>query len=171
MGCFDYQCECGGQTCKHVGEQLNRSTVIIEVPLSDGTFVHLKGCYEEYGYIVVKLHIAADGGYVEYKFYLEQFEEFFEDWFDGESEDDLRTSLLATKVWTQSEDICEDENENTLKHCFDNVNAIPIELTQDIVEKCIQANVNVNNIRKKRIEKLKAKIEFMQKELGRINKP
>ena len=45
MGCFDYECGCGGESCEHVGGQLNNSEVIIEVPLSDGTVLYLKGEY------------------------------------------------------------------------------------------------------------------------------
>lgn len=90
MGCFDYNCECGGETCPHVGGQLDNATVIIEVPLLDGTTIYLEGEYHQYGYVEVDNF---------YSFYLEEFEEFFEDW-DAMNDD---RAYLATKVWTKSE--------------------------------------------------------------------
>ena len=92
-GCFDYECECGGKSCDHVGGQLNESKVVIEVPLSDGTDVYLEGDYEEYGYVTVG----------KYKFYPEQFKEFFKTWLDGESDEERNTTFLSKRIWTRSE--------------------------------------------------------------------
>lgn len=179
MGCFDYTCECKGKTCEHVGGQLHESKVIIKVPLSDGTHVYLEGDYEEYGYVTVKLYIASDGGYVSYNFYLKEFEEYFEGWLRDESVDTHQYCLLATNVWTFSErttgiDNFGDEVEGTVsRRCFDSVGQIPCELTLDIVKKCtrIDDEIDFDTKQKQRIKKLKATVEFMQKELGRKNRP
>lgn len=182
MGCFDYECECGGNSCAHVGGQLHGARVIIEVPLSDGTVVYLKGYYEEYGYVLVKLPIAEDAGYVEYKFYPKQFEDYFHGWFDGESEEELRMGFLANKIWTFSEtawtlDKYGDEVQGKVKrHCFDEIDASVDDLTHDIVKKCIRADKGLVIKTKEqaqwdRIEALKKEVEYLQKQLGRTNRP
>ncbi len=183
MGCFDYVCGCGGKTCDHTGGQLWDSDVYIEVPLSDGTKIYLEGSYEEYGYVLVKMPIAADVQYVEYKFYLKEFEEYFEGWFDGEDEGELEDCLLANRAWTRSETvITTDKFGSEIKgfverDCFNDMGDIPVsELTPEIVSKCKRAPEGLNletadEKQKKQIAKLKSTIEFMQKELGRLNRP
>lgn len=172
MGCFDYECECGGKTCKHVGGQLYDSNVVIEVPLSDGTNVYLEGRYEQYGYVVVE----------GYQFYLEQFREYFEGWLEDEVH--LEKIFLAKRVWTL--------NETVYKYVEDS-DGEGYEVTKFVHRKCFRRDIDVNLSkfdatdlskyiradegidldakRKQRIERLKSTIEFMQKELGRINRP
>lgn len=131
MGQFDYKCECGGKSCNHVGGQLYESTVIIEVPLSDGTVVYLKGEYEQYGYVVVN----------EQEFYLKEFEEYFEDWHCDED-----GFLLANKVWTYSElelikDKFGDEEQGKTvleRECFDKKNKILTSFTPQIYDQCMR---------------------------------
>lgn len=114
MGCFDYECECGGTKCYHQGGQYHSSTVIIEVPLSDNTTVFLKGFYEEYGYVVVNGH----------HFYPKQFEDIAEE-----------GSFKAKRIWTESE-YDYDEEDRVTRNCYgeDYVD----ELTPTILKKCIK---------------------------------
>lgn len=114
MGCFDYECSCGGNKCDHIGGQLFSSIVIIEVPLSDNTTVYLKGYYEQYGYVLVN----------EYRFYPEQFE-------DLANED----SFKAKRIWTYKE-YDEYEDEAVIKNCFGDDYS---ELTEDMLKKLIPA--------------------------------
>lgn len=180
MGCFDYTCECGGDSCEHVGGQLHDSEVYIQVPLSDGTTIYLTGHYEEYGYVSVKMPIAADVQYIDYKFYLKEFEQFFQGWFDGEDQDELEDNLLATKVWTKSETTyAEDRFGSRLqsfveRHCFDEMDVTVSELTPEIVSKCKRAIegltiVTKEEAKKKRIDYLKAEIKKMNAELKRLD--
>lgn len=93
MGCFDYECECGGKTCVFRGGQNGGdATVIIEVPLQDGTTVYMKGDYDSYGAV----HVG------NYKFYPEQFSDYFEGWFSGESQEKMSKCFKATSIWTLS---------------------------------------------------------------------
>lgn len=129
MGCFDYKCECAGKSCNHVGGQLDESEVIIEVPLSDGTVVYLKGDYQEYGYVQVN----------EEDFYLKEFEEYFEFW----SEND-QGFLLANKVWTYGEHtVVEDQfgdevGGHVVRKCFNDSNKILTNLTPQIYDMCMR---------------------------------
>lgn len=174
MGCFDYECECGGETCEHVGEQLHDSNVVIEVPLSDGTNVYLEGHYEQYGYVTVG----------DYQFYPEQFRDYFEGWFEDEKLETLNKNFLAKRIWTLNETVYKyitdgDDDEHEVqkfvhRKCFRrdiDVNLSEFDSTD--LSKYIRADkgIDLDKKRKQRIEKLKATIEFMQKELGRINKP
>lgn len=172
MGCFDYECSCGGETCEHVGGQLHDSNVVIEVPLSDGTNVYLEGHYEQYGYVTVG----------DYQFYPEQFREYFEGWFEDEDPKNLDKNFLANRIWTLNETVYkyivdEDDDEHDVQKfvrrtCFDrDVNVSKLDPSD--LSKYIRADkgVDLDRKRKQRIEKLKATIEFMQKELGRVNKP
>jgi len=123
MGCFDYTCECGGKTCEHIGQQLNGATVVIEVPLVDGTNVYLQGEYEEYGYVTIG----------DYRFYLNEFEEYFEHW-----DIDNTSDFLATSIWTLCETtyIHDEDGEHEAfveRDCFPGVTA---DLTLDILAKC-----------------------------------
>lgn len=172
MGCFDYQCECDGKTCGHVGGQLNSSNVIVEVPLSDGTVVYLKGEYEEYGYVVVE----------NYKFYPEQFREFFVSWFDGEPEKERASSFLAKRIWTESETTWTTDKFGSNiegfveRRCFDYVGAKISDITDDTVRKCIRADKGLvleseDEKKQKRIAYLKSQVEMMQKEIARISRP
>jgi hypothetical protein len=173
MGCFDYTCECKGESCDHKGGQLWESSVIIEVPLSDGTSIYLEGEYEQYGYVLVN---------GTYKFYLKEFEEFFHGWLDGEPEEELSNSFVANKVWTVSEDVnTEDKFGDEIsghvnRHCSHHLDVSMADPMPDLIAKCIRADNGLNletadQKQKKRIEKLKSTIEFMQKELGRLNRP
>ena len=130
MGCFDYTCECGGETCAHVGGQLDESQVIIEVPLSDGTVVYLKGHYQEYGYVQVN----------EEDFYLTEFEEYFDCWYD-DSHDGF---LLANKVWTVSEyttvqdEFGDEVRGDVQRKCFDTQGKLVTSLTPNIYDMCMR---------------------------------
>lgn len=172
MGCFDYECECGGKTCDHVGGQLYDSTVVIEVPLSDGTNVYLEGYYEQYGYVTVE----------GYQFYPEQFQEYFEDWLEDEKHPEK--IFLAKRVWTVRETVHKyiedsdgDEHEiRKLVHrkCFRrDIDVNLSELDPMNVSKYIRADkdIDLDAKRKQRIEKLKTTIELLQKELGRTLRP
>ena len=155
MGCFDYTCECKGKTCEHVGGQYVASTVVIEVPLNDGSLIYVKGVYEEYGYVIVNNEI---------KFYLKEFEDFFNGWLEDESDEDRKTIFVANKVWTV-EDKMEDDYRNTYyaeRDCLP-YNKSVVELTKDVMKKCIRADtgLNIPNDREKairRIEDVKKKI-------------
>lgn len=170
MGCFDYECACGGKSCDHVGGQLWESKVIIEVPLSDGKKIYLHGEYEQYGYVLVE---------DKYKFYLKQFEEYFEGWFDGETEKERSISLLANKAWTVSEHVyAEDKFGDDIsgyvnRHCFDEVDASVSDLTPNLLAKCIRADNGLvldsaDDKKKKRIALLKSQAEAIQKQLAQL---
>jgi hypothetical protein len=173
MGCFDYVCGCGGKTCDHTGGQLWESKVIIEVPLSDGTKIYLEGEYEQYGYVLVN---------DTYKFYLKEFEEFFHGWLDGEPEEELSKSFVANKAWTVSEHVYTEDkfgseiSGHVLRECFDTVAASESDFDPELLTECIRADNGLSletadEKQKKQIAKLKSTIEFMQKELGRLNRP
>jgi hypothetical protein len=130
MGCFDYECECGGTTCKHVGRQLNDSVAIVEVPLSDGTTVYLQGDYDQYGSVNIG----------DYEFYPEQFDDYFEDWFNYKNEEKKKSSFLAKRIWTVSDLEFPEGNYdfmiNVSRYCFDIDERIS-SLTPEILKKCI----------------------------------
>ncbi len=170
MGCFDYECECGGKKCDHVGGQTNKSNVIIEVPLSDGTAVCVRGEYSEYGYVEVG----------KYKFYPEQFRTYFKDWFDGASEKELKNSFLSNRIWTDSEttytyDKFGSEIRGFVeRYCFQMPGDLS-EVTQTIASKCIRVDKGLNIRSKKqadedRLKKLKASLESIQREINAIEK-
>ena len=174
MGCFDYECECKGKTCKHLGGQLHGSTVVIEVPLSDHTVVYLKGEYEEYGYVTVGA----------YQFYLEQFREYFEGWIEDESPDKLDKTFLASQVWTLEESVLtyeddEDGNEHEIRkfvkrRCFTgDRKRVLVDLTPTLRSKCIRLdmNIDIDELRRQRIKRLKSTIDSIRTELGRKNRP
>ena len=170
MGCFDYECACGGKSCDHVGGQLWESKVIIEVPLSDGKKIYLHGEYEMYGYVLVE---------DKYKFYLKEFDDYFQGWFDGESENELSISFLANKAWTVSEHVhTEDKFGDEIsghvhRHCFDDVDAEVSDLTPNLLAKCIRADNGLNIVSKaerlrQRNEELRAQIANLQKQLAQL---
>lgn len=181
MGCFDYNCECRGKNCDHTGGQSSGANVYIEVPLSDGTVVYLKGYYEGYGYVLVYINEHAQKVNV-YFFYLKEFEEFFQDWFNRDSPEKLNKSFLATKVWTDSElswstDKFGDELEGTItRKCFNSIKDEHTYATSELIENCIRADKGLNILspeerQKNRIEDLKTQLDDIRKELGRIDRP
>lgn len=162
MGCFDYTCECintGRNTCYHTGDQYQDANVIIEVPLDDGTNVHIKGYYEEYGYVVVKLDE------VHYKFYLKEFEGYFKDWICDKPEKERSTYFLATKCWTYKEED-EDEDRKVRRECF---NGRIKKFTVDMLCKCIRIDKDMNLPRdEKRLEKEIVQLEEKMQNLRRL---
>ena len=169
MGCFDYDCECGGETCTHKGFQDNEATVIIEVPLSDGTNVYLKGEYEEYGYVTIKVNDQ------EYEFYLEEFKSYFLGWF--QDKEDIKKCLLAKRVWTSEETLEVYDRKRDLyvekkvkRKCFEQTEYSVSDLTPEIVNKCLCVNTVVElptyqEILTEKQEKLKKQIEELQSQL------
>lgn len=156
MGCFDYTCDgCYGENCDHSGGQNRPSTVIIKVPLTDGTCVYLQGGYEEYGYVSVTL------GEENHEFYLEQFTEYFQDW-------KLSENLMATKVYTVKEKVhvseldegAEDDIEVTKRYDCQPSKAVPVALTKDILSKCVRIEKS-----KIDLEKLKRDIELCKRDI------
>lgn len=140
MGCFDYECACGGKTCVFVGGQNGgNSTVVVEVPLLDGTFVFLKGKYNSYGTVDIG----------EYKFYAEQFRDFFPSWLDGLKEDELSKCFKARDIWTlkYTKYVDEDDDEYDPDNMANNAKVVTSEcfddgdvsnMTSEIIEKCIR---------------------------------
>lgn len=153
MGCFDYTCACNGKTCRHVGEQSDSSTVVIEVPLSDGKTIYLKGEYDEYGYVVVEMNGDKP---VYYQFYLEEFKDCFDSWLENEPEEYLKRYFFAKRIWTFSEilhisDIAEAEIERenlddaeemilVKRNCIYSISGVLRKLTPELVAKCIRAD-------------------------------
>lgn len=171
MGCFDYECECGGKTCDHVGGQLRDSNVVIEVPLSDGTTVFLEGHYEQYGYVDVE----------GYQFYLEQFRDFFEGWLEYEKNPEK--IFLAKRVWTLNETVYkyiydEDDDQHEIKKfvnrkCFRrDIDVNLSELDPTNVSKYIRVDKDYDLVakRKKKIDELKLRVQKLQNEIARLEK-
>ena len=170
MGCFDYECECGGSKCVFTGGQDGGgSDVVIEVPLKDGTTVYLKGFYNSYGTV----HIG------EYQFYLEQFEEFFNSWLERETEEARSKIFFAKRIWTVT---CYRYSVRSGTNYKKNTTCCPTDITiisnpeKDIYEKCIRADSDLEILsdaekQKYRIASLKSKIELLQEELGRTLRP
>lgn len=184
MGCFDYCCECKGKSCDHTGGQTNPSVAYIEVPLSDGSNVYLKGFYDQYGYVAVK----SVSSNIEYHFYLTEFEEYFESWFNRDFDESISRIFIANKVWTAEETIWgeDDYHEEAERHvtrlCFDRRNVPTVELTADILSKCIRADKGLNVLsyeekKKIRLERYqnqyqfhKTHMEFFQKKITELTK-
>lgn len=160
MGCFDYTCECinnGRNTCYHTGQQYQDANVIIQIPLNDGTNVHIKGYYEEYGYVSVKLND------VYYEFYLKEFEQYFKGWVCDKYEKERSKYFLATKCWTYRE---EDNGEGCKirRECF---KGQPNKFTSEMLSKCIRIDKDMNLPSDKErlveeIKELEAKIQRTQ---------
>lgn len=148
MGEFRYTCsECEGEECGHAGQhEYQPADVIVEVPLSDGTSVHVKGHYEGYGYVVLKISKKET-----YEFYLEQFREYFEDWLIHHHEEYRSTKFLCTNIYTvsQKEDASE-INENARPGqeviCDYDCGAgkKTVKFTKKILSKCIRADHDLN---------------------------
>jgi len=166
MGCFDYECNCGGASCGFRGGQNGGSSrVVIEVPLSDGTTVFLAGTYDSYGSVAVE----------NYTFYPEQFGDFIEGWLDSENDAARRSIFLAGKIWT-TDCMSLDEDDDGYMEPSDCYQGSTTELTEDIIAKCIRADKNFTiqsdaDKKNARIQKLKEQIEVLQKKLDRISKP
>lgn len=171
MGCFDYECECGGKTCDHVGGQLHDSNVVIEVPLTDGTTVYLEGHYEQYGYVTVE----------GYQFYLEQFRDYFEGWFGDEAHPEK--IFLAKRVWTLNETVykyLEDSDGEGYevdkfvhRKCFRrDIDVNLSELDPMDVSKYVRADkgLDLEAKRKKKLANLKSQLQYMQREIARLEK-
>jgi hypothetical protein len=132
MGCFDYTCECAGTSCEHVGKQYQDATVIIEVPLSDGTSVYLKGEYYQSGNVEVSM------GDEIIEFHLEEFRKFFDVWF---AEDQKKKEYLASRVWTLREDPTDEDrygdvvNGKVRRECFDGGRVV--KLNPIILQRCL----------------------------------
>lgn len=177
MGCFDYTCECQKRkrpTCGHRGGQHQESFVIVEVPLNNGTIVHIKGLYEEYGYVSVDLDKT------EYRFYLNEFKDFFEGWMEYTSEKHRSTCFLASRCWTYEEDFDEeyddeeDEKDIYKRYCSrnDGVDEI-VTLTKEIVAKCFRIDKDMKLLTdtdryEKEIEELEAEIKEKQKRIEEL---
>lgn len=142
MGCFDYECECGGTTCAFVGGQIGGdSEVVIEVPLDDGTNVYMKGSYESYG----SVHVG------QYEFYLEQFSDFFSGWLSSHSEVKRKKIFLAKRIWTMrynhhefDEDNYVETELNKASNCYladiENDAKIIMKPGKNTIQKCIRAD-------------------------------
>ena len=112
QGSFDYICSCDGTCCRHVGNQYQSATVIIEVPLIDQTVVFLKGLYEQSGYVLVENTV----------FYPEQFDDVL----------DENENYKANTIWTYEE---VDNNVNVRRNCFKE--DLLVNFTDEILVKCI----------------------------------
>jgi hypothetical protein len=162
MGCFDYVCECGGETCDHIGGQLHDSNVVIEVPLSDGTIVYLEGYYEQYGYVAVE----------GYHFYLEQFREFFEGWLENENPERLSKIFLAKRIWTLNE---QQPGYSYVEYrdCFEHdIGRTVSDFDQKNLSKYIRADkgIDLTAKRKEKIDQLKAQIKALKTRLEYLEK-
>jgi hypothetical protein len=184
MGCFDYVCDgCNGHDCGHRGGQNRAAHVIIEVILSDGTTVHLKGLYEEYGYVCVKLKGE------EHEFYVEQFRQYFKDWLIDHTEEYRSTKLLCNKIYSVSEE--EDASERNEKarfgqkieiehDCADGLKTV--KFTESILQKCIRADsglglpryldylISTQHRHKKEIIEISQKIENLKQKYSTAKK-
>lgn len=171
MGCFDYECECGGTKCVFVGGQNGGdSDVVIEVPLNDGTTVYVKGRYESYG----SVHVG------KYQFYPEQFDDYFECWLSSESESVRSKIFLAGRIWTTLyTDYGYDEEDDCETCCKKASNCQPKDimiitrLGKNTIQKCIRADQKLNILtdeqkKAKRAEELKTRIASMQNELATL---
>ena len=187
MGCFSYSCNgCKGRRCNQAGGQSNSCISIIEVPLSDGTTVYLKGEYNESGSVDIDFEDET------YEFYPIQFKHLFEGWFENEDEEYRKFKLLAHKVYTYSEEVYVDEDDydseddddseddeddddseekglTVIRNC--QPSNIKIEtLTKEILAKCIRADKYIGlpdrqTILKQKIECTKSIIQRYEKEL------
>lgn len=184
MGEFRYICsECEGEECGHGGQhEYQPAYVVVELPLSDGTTVHVKGCYEGYGYVVIKLNKETT-----YEFYLEQFREYFRDWLINENEEYRSSKYLCTKIYTSSEkQDASNINENarpgqTITIDYNCANGKqPVKFTKKILSKCIRADEGLNlpnyldylveqtEIYKKEILEITPKLEELKQKLLNI---
>lgn len=166
MGCFDYECNCGGVICGFKGGQNGGSSnVAIEVPLSDGTTIVVAGKYDSYGSVAVG----------KYTFYPEQFGDFIEGWLENEKDEARSSIFLAGKIWT-TECISFEDNAHGYMELSDCYQGSTTELTDDIVARCIRADKDFNipsddDKKNAKIQKLKEQIRKANEDLDRISKP
>lgn len=169
MGCFDYECNCGGTICGFKGGQDNgSSSVVIEVPLTDGTVVFVAGEYDSYGSVAVG----------NYTFYPEQFQDFIEGWLENEKDAARSKIFLAGKIWTtEYVNLDEDSISRTdgYMESSDCYQGSITELTDALVAKCIRADKDLNipsnaDRQKAKIQKLEEQIKNAKAELDLINK-
>lgn len=167
MGCFDYECECGGKTCIYRGGQDGGdSDVIVEVPLNDGRTVYVKGRYESYG----SVHVG------KYQFYPEQFEEYFDFWLSSESDRERKKIFRAKRIWTFSYtkyNFEDDVSYLKVSECSPRDIMIITKLGKNTLSKCIRADQDLNILtdeqkKAKRVEELQSSIAAMQKELSAL---
>lgn len=179
MGCGSFLCDgCRGRNCNQNGGQNGDCKAIIEVPLSDGKTVYLKGHYEDDDRTVeVKL------GENIYKFYAEQWKQYFDDWFPYHSASRRKSEFLGGKVYTYSykdyagdDGDSDDEYEEKLitRHCeCQPYGTKVVDLTKEILAKCIRADRGMNlpdeeQEKANQIQKLKDNIEQYKKEIIRM---
>lgn len=171
MGCFDYECECGGETCIYTGGQDGGdSDVVIEVPLNDGTTVYVKGRYESYGSVHVD----------DYQFYPEQFEDYFEGWLSSESDESRSKIFRAGKIWTLSyiHHKYDEEEEyayafKKTSNCYPDTIVVITNLESSTLSKCIRADTGLGiptNAEKKakKIAELQSQIKLLQSRLDEL---
>ncbi len=173
MGCGDYECSrCKGRTCGHYGGQFVPSKVIFGIPLSDGKAIHVKGEYDEDERCVTKTL----NGKV-YKFYPEQFREWFKDWFGHLPEAERSRNFIATGIYTCShKDDASNHSDNVRPgklitvdfNCADGLEVS--KLTESVLKKCIRADKDLGlppytEYLEKQIERIKNEIICYQKRL------
>ena len=167
MGCFDYECECGGRKCIYQGGQDGGDCdVIIEVPLNDGTVVYIKGRYESYG----SVHVG------KYQFYPEQFSDFFEGWLSHESDHERSKIFLAKRIWTfayTKYNYEDDVSYQKISECCPRDIRIITKLGKNTISKFIRADDGLNipndeERKAKRAEELQSRIAAMQRELNAL---
>lgn len=179
MGCGSFLCDgCDGEHCNQDGGQNGDCKAIIEVPLSDGTTVYLKGHYDD-GDRTVNVKIGKDN----YRFYADQWQEYFKDWFPYHSAKSRKSEFLGGKVYTYSykeyagEDGDSDdgyEERFVTRHCECQPYGTEIvELTKEILAKCIRADRGMNlpdeeQEKANEIQKLKDSIEKYKQEIIRM---
>jgi hypothetical protein len=184
MGEFDYICsECEGETCHHAKQcEYQPADVIVELPLSDGTTVHVEAHYEGYGYVVIKINKKES-----YEFYLEQFREYFKDWLIRENEEYRSQKFLCTNIYTVSQE--EDpsgSNENARygqKIMCDyecGYGKKTVKFTKQLLSKCIRADKDLNlpnyldnlvedvKTYKRELLEIKPKLEKLKESLSNI---
>lgn len=168
MGCFDYECECGGTKCIYRGGQDGGDCdVIIEVPLNDGTAVYVKGRYESYGSVHVD----------EYQFYPEQFDCYFEGWLSSESDESRSKIFLAKRIWTLSYTHHKYDEEDDYYYsfkktpnCHPDTIVVITKLGSSTLSKCIRADAGLGiptdaERKSKKIAELQSQIKLLQSRL------
>lgn len=166
MGVFDYECECGATKCIFAGGQDGgNSTVIIEVPLNDGTTIFVRGTYEMYGSVHKGI----------YQFYPEQFSDFFESWLERESDDERSKIFLAKRIWTLSYHEYDETGQRIRKFpkCHPDDLVITTSLDESLIKRCIRADAELNiptdaEKKAKEIADLQSRIRLLQSRLDNL---
>jgi len=167
MGCFDYECACGGSTCEYKGGQdCGDSTAVIEVPLNDGTTVYVKGHYNSYGEVKVK----------DYTFYPEQFQEYYTGWLESKSDEQRSKIFRGKRIWTMKYKHYDDEyNKRIVKdtNCYPENIKINTTVGVKTLAKCIRADdgLNIRSDKEKNDERIKyltGQLEAIQRELAQL---